>query len=122
MSRAEIQPAKTAPRFAREQPSVRRQMLIEAAIQLEAAPAALGEPMEIIPAVPTMVNPAAIQSEAWIAPGGPLPGLKTSGTVSPRACPRCDSRTTKTVRLVNKRMMLTCPVCGLEWPFQDRPT
>jgi TetR/AcrR family transcriptional regulator, transcriptional repressor of bet genes len=33
MPRAEPQSAKTAPRFAREQPSVRRQMLIEAAIR-----------------------------------------------------------------------------------------
>lgn len=31
------------------------------------------------------------------------------------ACPNCDSRTTKTVRMVNKRMELECPVCGHRW-------
>jgi len=89
-------------------------LLIEAADALEAAPAPapLGEPMAIIE---TVVGTTPAEISLWLAPGDPLPGLQRSGTVSPRACPKCDSRATKTVRRIEGRMMLECPACDAQW-------
>ena len=67
--------------------------------------------MEIIP--PPTVTEELVGT--WIAPGGPLPGLKQSGTVSPRACPQCDSRAQKMVHKIGRRLELECPVCGARW-------
>jgi hypothetical protein len=97
-------------------------LLIEASNVLEIAlrDAVLGDPMEIIP--PVVVQADASESfipksqhGAWIAPGGPLPGVKHSGTISPRACPKCDSRANKTVYRRNKHFVLECPACGHVW-------
>jgi len=87
-------------------------LLIEAADALEALPPPVGEPMEIIPPV---VGTTPAEISLWLAPGDPLPGLQRSGTVSPRACPKCDSRATKTVRRIEGRMMLECPACDAQW-------
>ena len=92
-------------------------LLIEAADLLEATsadlhPIALGEPMAVIE---TVVGTTPAEISLWLAPGDPLPGLKRSGTVSPRACPKCDSRATKTVRRIEGRMMLECPTCDAQW-------
>jgi hypothetical protein len=74
----------------------------------------LGKPMEIL----QPVAPAEPPSDLWIAPGGQLPGLAHSGTISARACPQCGSVTPKKVRRAAKRMMIECPACTTEWPFQ----
>lgn len=76
-------------------------------------PEVLGEPMKLLEPMPR-TGPDA----AWIAPGGQLPGLAHSGTISPRACPQCDSRTMKKVYRDGKRLMLACPQCGNAWPFR----
>ena len=82
---------------------------------LEAAPAPLGEPMEIIEPPPPGFTIDRTPSTFWVSAGDTLPGLQRSGTVSPRACPVCDSRANKTVRKVSCAMMITCQVCGHEW-------
>ena len=90
-------------------------LLNEAAAALEAPPAPpppLGEPMAIIE---TVVGTTPAEISLWLAPGDPLPGLKRSGTVSPRACPKCDSRATKTVRRIAGHMILECPACDAQW-------
>jgi hypothetical protein len=89
-------------------------LLIEASDLLEATPAPLGEPMPILEPV-TLPTPPSL----WVAPGGPLPGIQ-SGTVSPRACPRCDSRAMKTLRRREGRMMLECPACTHTWEMTTR--
>lgn len=90
-------------------------LLIEASNALEAAPPPLGEPMAIIK---QKVDEIAAEVSTWIAPGGTLPGVKRSGTISPRACPKCDSRAGKTVRRIENKMMLVCPACGETWEFK----
>ena len=91
-------------------------LLIEASNAMEAAPAPLGEPMEIIPPVVMKPKPPAVEG-TWIAPGGPLPVARPP---SARACPRCDSRANKTVRRDGNRLMLICPVCAQTWEFKPR--
>ena len=80
----------------------------------------IGKPMEILQPEPPIdeLNVVKGPGDLWIAPGGQLPGLSHSGTVSPRACPQCGTHTPKKVRRVGKRMMITCPACTTEWPFQ----
>jgi hypothetical protein len=92
-------------------------LLIEASNMLTMQTAEdIGKPMEIlssnIDVVPKQSDP-----ELWIAPGGQLPGISHSGTVTPRACPQSGSLTPKKVRRLGKRMMIECPVCAKEWPF-----
>jgi hypothetical protein len=95
-------------------------LLIEASNALEVASrdAVLGDPMEIIEPPPPGFTIDRTPSAAWIAPGGPLPGLKHSGTVSMRTCPKCDSRVQKTARRVGDSLMLKCPVCGHQWTWR----
>jgi hypothetical protein len=89
-------------------------LLIEASNALTMQTAEdIGKPMEILEPMPR-TGPDA----AWIAPGGQLPGLAHSGTISPRACPQCDSRTMKKVYRDGKKLMLACPQCGNAWPFR----
>lgn len=97
-------------------------LLIEASNIIEAAcePYRLGEPMEVIPPLPP-VDATVTAPGLWIAPGGPLPGLKQSGTISPRACPKCDSRAGKRVSRQGKHLMLICPVCAHAWPYAKKP-
>jgi hypothetical protein len=80
----------------------------------------LGEPMEVIPPQPVVALPSdtPITGGTWIAPGGPLPGLKQSGTVSMRTCPKCDSRAAKRVSRQGSHRMIVCPACGEVWGFK----
>jgi len=93
-------------------------LLIEASNLLEQAHLPLGEPMEII-VLDGNATTGSMSSTGWIAPGGPLPGLTHSGTISPRACPKCDSRANKTVRREGAKLMLVCPVCGATWEYKQ---
>jgi hypothetical protein len=97
-------------------------LLIEASNLLEQAHLPLGEPMEIIPPIARetpdgMIGGPYPDAGAWIAAGDTLPAVK-HGTVSPRACPHCDSRANKTVRREGAKLMLTCPVCGATWEYK----
>ena len=92
-------------------------LLIEASNILEAAPAPWGEPMEIIPPV---APPSSIEfgmgRATWLAPGDTLP--KANPYRSTNTCPNCDSRASKTVRRVENKLMLVCPVCAETWEFK----
>jgi len=96
-------------------------LLIEASNMLTLQTAEdIGKPMELLQPVSSSAPqepPSSGSADLWIAPGGQLPGISHSGTVSPRACPQCGSLTPKKVRRVGKRMMIECPVCAKEWPF-----
>ena len=110
--------------------------LLDDAIAKPAEPEMLGTPMEILPPLDDrfpkhMTNQPAVEVgqraglprddtwSAWVAPGGPLPGIKASGTRSPRACPRCDSRAYKRVFRRERKMYLHCGGCGHEWLFSE---
>jgi hypothetical protein len=89
-------------------------LLIEASNALGAAPAPLGEPMEIIPPVVTKPKPPAVEG-AWIAIGDTLPVARLRPL---RACPKCDSHAAKRVRRDGNHLMLVCPVCAETWEFK----
>jgi len=97
-------------------------LLIEASNALEQCEATgeacvpLGEPMEIIPPIVAQPQPPEIPTQVWTDLA--LPTLQRGGTISPRACPVCDSRANKTVRRVSCAMMITCQVCGHEWELK----
>jgi hypothetical protein len=101
-------------------------LLIEASNELEQLfstgalriPADLGEPMEIIPALPASTPPPPPQNltqGTWVDPGATLP---TTGVRNARACPSCDSRANKKVSRVNNKLMLVCPVCTTTWEWK----
>lgn len=97
--------------------------LLDDAIAKPAEPEMLGEPMPLLPFVPfqhtDVMAQAASEHSGWVVPGGPLPGVKASGTRSPRACPRCDSRAYKRVFRKERKMYLHCGGCGHEWLFSE---
>ena len=94
-------------------------LLIEASNALEAAPAPLGEPMEIIPPVTVGTGLSALTAPAtWLVGGDTLPVARPP---SARACPRCDSRANKTVKRMANTLMLVCPVCAHAWPYTKKP-
>ncbi len=99
-------------------------LLIEASNALEAAPAPLGDPMEVIApdGKPTMIIPPMSLGEA-LDRIPPLPyheGLAAAKArmSNTRACPKCDSRAQKTARRVGDSLMLKCPVCGHQWTWR----
>jgi len=81
----------------------------------------LGEPVALLPVEPAIdeLNVVKGPGDLWIAPGGQLPGIQHSGTISPRVCPQCDSRTNKRVYRDKNRLMLACPVCGNAWQYRS---
>jgi hypothetical protein len=90
-------------------------LLIEASNIIEAAPAPLGAPMEIIP--PVIAQSVTLPTDPWIgtwtAPGDTLP---VSNPYRGRhTCPKCDSRAGKTVHRKDKQIWLECPACGTKW-------
>jgi hypothetical protein len=99
-------------------------LLIEASNVLEAAPAPLGEPMEIIPPLPEPPPPSApppvVGTPQWtgvdLAPSN-SPHMAASRR-PPHACPKCDSRANKKVVREGNAMMLGCPVCGAKWQWK----
>jgi len=98
-------------------------LLNEAADLLEATPAPLGEPVKIIEPIKSgadwmepLAYPPGSPPGTWVGAGDTLPTANPYR--SPRTCPHCDSRATKTVRRIGGRMMLECPACGLQWEWQ----
>lgn len=93
-------------------------LLIEAATLLQQLKPPL-EPMEIIESVPPSplsdYRQLASQSnkDFWTDPGPPL----TPNKPSPRACPKCGSRTQKIVHATAQGCILQCPVCSHRWPW-----
>lgn len=74
----------------------------------------LGSAMEIIKALPPAVqnDPVPRIEAAWYDHAIPdLPSVP----LSKNACPKCDSRASKTVRVGKGRISLECPVCGHIW-------
>jgi DNA-directed RNA polymerase subunit RPC12/RpoP len=99
-------------------------LLLAAATEIEllTGPIDLGEPMEVIPPGPHMMQnippvvtlpPVVAQTSAmWIGDDlKPLPNAPKSRN----ACPNCDSRAQKTVYREGKQLVLECPVCGSRW-------
>jgi hypothetical protein len=105
-------------------------LLIEASNALEAIPPPLGEPMEILKALPATATPAFIDPPeklveqyktvaTWFSGHDTLP--PPSGKPSPRpnrVCPECDSRAVKKVYREGSLLMLACPVCGAGWEYK----
>jgi hypothetical protein len=107
-------------------------LLIEASNALEAIPAPLGEPMEIIP--PVAVKPAVLPDMAqsswppidrtpkamWTTNAADLPPVPSGPpSVRPnRVCPKCDSRTNKRVFRDGTKLFLACPVCAAAWEYK----
>ena len=70
------------------------------------------EPMEIIPPVVTPPPVVAQTSAMWIGDDlKPIPNAPKSRS----ACPKCDSRAQKTVKVKGNQMWLICPVCEHAW-------
>lgn len=94
-------------------------LLVAAAHEIDVltGPIDMGEPMEVIEPPPPGFAIDRTPTAMWTTAGDTLPTV-SSGTVSPRACPRCDSRANKTVRRVDRVLMLTCPACGHQWPYK----
>jgi hypothetical protein len=88
--------------------------------QREAPIGTYGEPMVLL--APTdqtpKTAPKSVADDAWVAPGGPLPGVKDSGTRSRRSCPQCGSFGYKRVFRRDRQMHLHCGVCSHEWRFE----
>jgi len=99
-------------------------LLLAAATEIEllTGPIDLGEPMEVIePAVlgvakldPETMKP--ISPAVWVSGGDTLPVANPYR--GPHTCPKCDSRAGKTVRRIEDKLMLVCPVCAHEWQYQ----
>ena len=99
-------------------------LLLAAATEIEllTGPIDLGDPMEIIePAVlgvakldPETMKP--ISPAVWVSGGDTLPVANPYR--GPHTCPKCDSRAGKTVRRIEDKLMLVCPVCAHEWQYQ----
>ena len=94
-------------------------LLVEAAHEIDilTGPIDLGEPMEVIPPVVTPPPVVSQTSPMWVAPGGQLP-LEWARHRSKTACPKCDSRAGKTVRRVENKLMIKCPVCSETWEYK----
>lgn len=94
------------------------ELLREAATELETPPVVL-QPWVPIEA-PTLSEaaraapdiPRNYSGPAWIDPG--VPDLPTQ-PLSRNACPKCDSRATKTVHASKSGFRLECRVCGHTW-------
>ena len=86
-------------------------------IELLSGPIDLGEPMEILPPVtepPTVTVPTALTlTGAWVDSNSALPVANPYR--SSNTCPKCDSRSAKTVHREGKRFVLECPACGHKW-------
>jgi hypothetical protein len=93
-------------------------LLNSAADLLEAAPAPLGEPMEILE--PAILGVARIDP-ATMKPMSPAVWtdnqLPQSTPRRPSVCPKCDSHAGKTVVKVSRVVMLQCPVCDHTWKY-----
>jgi hypothetical protein len=94
-------------------------LLIAAAAALDAVPEPRGEPMEIIEVVPEPPPIKRLPEPSWTdtaSDGSQL--MQTTHRPSRNACPKCDSRTSKTVRLKDNQLWLECAVCSYKWPRQ----
>lgn len=97
-----------------------KQVTIEE-MRAEAPIGTYGEPMALLDAKALASHetlaPQPFTDDAWVAPGGPLPGAINSGTRSRRACPQCGSFGYKRVFRRERQMFLHCGACGKEWLF-----
>ena len=100
-------------------------LLLLAATELENPPVVLQPwlpieaptPLETTKAAPEktvweQVIASDLSGAAWIDPG--VPDLPTQ-PLSRNACPKCDSRAQKTVRVKERMMIVGCPACGHQW-------
>ena len=67
----------------------------------------LGEPMEMIPPPAATTHTS---SAKWVA-AGELP------PATPRPCPACGDVGARKVKITNKKLLLTCPVCSHQWEY-----
>ena len=94
----------------------------------ETADRTLGEPMKIIPPSVLIQDPPPptpeelaeklAQLAAWEA--GVAASVAKQKAASPNACPRCDSRAGKRVDRADRKLMLTCSVCGERWEWKPK--
>jgi hypothetical protein len=80
-------------------------LLAEASNLLD-EPEPLGDPMEVL--TTSMGGIDRGPSAVW---GGDLPA------VAARPCPSCGSVDARTVRRIQRRLMLTCPICAHQWEY-----
>jgi hypothetical protein len=75
-------------------------------IELEEASAAIwGEPMKVLEAQKAT-------GPTWVASGDSLP------SVAPKPCPSCGNVAARKVRIANRHLFLTCPMCAHEWEYK----
>jgi len=89
-------------------------LLAEASNRLD-VPEPLGELMEIMAAAPAP-SPAPETGVAWTGVQLPRPAIEAR-SVTTKPCPMCGSIDARTVRRVNRVLMLTCPVCSNQWEY-----
>jgi len=91
-------------------------LLIAAATEIEllTGPIDLGEPMAVIPAAARQMPE--LPGAAWVAAGDTLPVANPYR--GRHTCPKCDSRAGKTVRRVENKLMIKCPVCSETWEYK----
>ena len=95
-------------------------LLIEATSVLEQLrPPDLGPPMEIIEPIPPPPENFTIDRSPnpfWTDPGVP----DAASMLSPRTCPKCDSRANKIVHRGEGNILLECPACGARWKYRGK--
>lgn len=79
-------------------------LLVEASNVLD-VPEPIGELMPMLKATPAT-------GPTWVASGDSLP------SVTPKPCPSCGNVAARKVRIANRHLFLTCPMCAHEWEYK----
>jgi hypothetical protein len=81
-------------------------LMIEASNLID-VPEPIGELMPTLKAPPTPAS-----GPTWVASGDSLP------SVTPKPCPSCGNVAARKVRIANRHLFLTCPMCAHEWEYK----
>src|SRR6185295_16133961 len=79
-------------------------LMIEASNLID-VPEPIGEPMKVLKAQEAT-------GPTWVASGDSLP------SVAPKPCPSCGNVAARKVRIANRHLFLTCPMCTHEWEYR----
>ena len=86
------------------------ELLAEASNLLD-VPEPLGEPMDNLAEANAAIW-GAEPKPTWVASGDSLP------SVTPQPCPSCGNVAARKVRIANRQLFLTCPMCTHEWEYK----